>query len=193
MGTLKNSITARRFSLLNQKKEVLFHVKDLAALWGISNLNTLRVLLKRYADMGIFYRVYRGFYSNLPISELDPILLGAKALHGPCYLSTESVLFEAAYLGQIPQVYTFVGEKNHHFSIGPNHYKCRQLQARYLYNREGIEERNGILVACPERALCDLLYFNPKAHLDKKPSWSTVKALQKKLAYPLTPDRYDRS
>lgn len=193
MSTLKNNIVARRFLLLQQKKELLFHIRDLAALWGISNLNTLRVLLKRYTDAGIFYRIYRGFYSTLPLSELDPVLLGAKALHGPCYLSAESVLFETAYLSQVPQVYTFVGEKNRRFSIGSFHYKCRQLHSQYLYNREGIEEKEGVLVASPERAICDLLYFNSKAHLDKKPSWGIIKALQKKLGYPLTPERYDRS
>ena len=193
MSTLKTNISARRFALLNQRKEQLFHINDLAVLWGISNLNTLRILLKRYTDAGIFYRVYRGFYSTVPLSALDPILLGAKAIHGPCYLSTESVLFEAGYLAQVPQSITFVGEKNHHFSIGSNHYKCRQLSPQYLYNGAGVEEKNGFLAAGPERALCDLLYFNPKAHLDKETSWSTVKVLQKKLGYTLTPERYDRS
>src|SRR3989338_8203390 len=118
MSTLKNNISARRMALLAQKKETIFHIDDLANLWEIADRNTLRVTLKRYTDNKLLYRIYRGFYSLSPFSELDPILLGAKALHAFCYLSTETILWEEGYMSQAPSVYTFISTISKQFRIG---------------------------------------------------------------------------
>ena len=67
MSTLRNNTSAKRIALLASKNESIFHIKDLANLWAISDANTLRVTLKRYTDQGVLFRIYRGFYSLLPV------------------------------------------------------------------------------------------------------------------------------
>lgn len=191
MSTLKNNITAQRIALLAAKGEVIFHINDLANLWGIQNMNTLRVTLRRYIQNGLLYRIYRGFYSLMPMENLDPLLVGAKALHKFCYLSTETVLYNSGFISKKPQSLTFVSEISVKFSIGKNKYISRQLNVKYLYQPNGIYKKDGVNISTDERAAADMLYFNPYANFDKPVNWKKIKAMQKKIGYPLTPNRYD--
>lgn len=190
MSTLKNNITAQRIQQLAQKGEVLFHTKDLANLWQISHPNTLRVTLKRYVQSGLLNRIHRGFYSLVPLNQIDPLLLGAKAIHQFCYLSLQSVLYPAGYVSQPPSAHTFVSEKSKRFQMGDYKYIGRQLAPQFLYHPEGIEIIDAVQRATPERAIVDMLYFNPKVHFDKKIPWKKIRAIQQKIGYPLTPHRY---
>lgn len=191
MSTLKNNISAQRIALLAKKQEIIFHVDDLANLWEIADRNTLRVTLKRYTDNQLLYRIYRGFYALLPLSELDPVMLGAKALHQFCYISTETVLWREGFISQTPSMYTFISSISKDFRIGPHRFKSRKLHDRYLYQPEGLITQNGVKQALPERAIADMLYFNPLFHFDRPVQWGKIKKIQKEVGYPLTPHRYD--
>lgn len=191
MSILKRNITAIRIAALATRNERLFHIKDLANIWRILDSHLLRITINRYVRNGLLYQIYRGFYSLLPLERLNPLLLGSKAIHGFCYLSTESVLFQTGYISQKISTYTFAGEKNKKISVGNDTFLCRQLHARFLYNPDGIVQKNGILIASIERAIADMLYFNPKYHFDHIVDWKKIILIQKKIGYPLTPNRYD--
>ena len=191
MSTGKVNVTAKRIALLSAKDEKIFHAADLANLWLIDNKNTLYTLLKRYTKNGLLFRVYKGLYSLLPINELDPLLLGAKALHEFCYLSTETVLFREGYISQKINSLTFISAKSRQFKIGSYQFISRKLATRFLYQPEGIIEYQGVRIATVSRAIADLLYFNPYFHFDKAVNWRAVKLLQQKIGYPLTFNRYD--
>jgi hypothetical protein len=45
-------------------------------------------------------------------------------------------------------------------------------------------------MALPERAVADLLYYNPKAYFDAPLNWKKIQRIQKKIGYPLTPQHY---
>lgn len=186
-----SSSQAHRIVLLASSNEKLFHVKDLANLWNIKNENTLYTVLKRYSQAGLLYRIYKGFYSLLPSEKLDPVLLGAKAIHQFCYLSTESVLYAEGYISQKVDPLTFVSEKSFKFKINGHSYVNRKLADKFLYQPEGIIEKNGIKFATTQRAIADMLYFNPFFHFDKKVDFQEIKKLQLKIGYPLTFNRYD--
>ncbi|MFH1218824.1 MAG: hypothetical protein V1679_03210 [Candidatus Peregrinibacteria bacterium] len=190
MSTLKKNITPKRLAMLLSTNEKIFHINDLANLWKIDNKNTLRVTLKRYVQDELLHRIYRGFYSVVPINELNPVLIGAKAIHEFCYLTMETVLYQEGFIGQNIDYYTFVSEKSLRFSIGKHNFISRQLKKDFLYNPEGVYLKNDVQIATPERAVCDLLYFNPKYHLDRPIDWEKIKKMQKILGYPLTPKRY---
>ncbi len=187
----KSSIQARRIAILAQKSETVFHIKDLANLWDIRDQKTLRMTVKRYADSALIFRIYRGFYSTLPLEKLDPEWVGFKALHTYCYLSTETVLFKAGTISQKPNYITFVSGHSKKFAIGGMDFSSRKLQDLFLYNSEGISQKNGFRTASVERAIADMLYFNPLCPFDKKIDWKAIKNIQKKIGYPLTTDRYD--
>lgn len=180
--------TSDRIAVLARQDCPIFHAKDLARLWGISNENTLYTMLKRYTKRGLIFRVYKGMYSILPIERLDPLFLGLKALHSYAYVSTETILVEEGFITQVIYSYTLVSSHSRHFKIGDYEFKSRKLKDEYLFNAAGITSVNGVLKATPERAAADLLYFNPKAYFDGMEfmDFDKIKELQKEIGYPIT-------
>ena len=177
-----------RFSQLAKLGILIFHTGDLANLWQIKNAHNLHITLKRYVDKGLLVRIYRGMYSLKPVEELDPPLLGIKALHGYCYVSAETVLAEGGIIQQAIEQITLVSSASRKFSIGNYNFYSRKLADKFLYNEAGITEKDGIRKASVERAAADLLYFNPKAHFDAERliDWRKVRQIQKSVGYPLT-------
>jgi len=179
--------TKNRFAKLASLGETIFHIDDLANIWNISNKHTLRVTLLRYTKAGNIKRLYRGLYSLNKISDLDPYLIGIKALHSPAYISCESVLFNRGIINQPPQEITLVSEFSKHIIIGNNKYRSRQLSPNFLFNDAGIEIINKTRVASIERAVADIYYFNPKKYLDMVSSkiinWKKVKEIIKTVGY----------
>ena len=188
MSTEKTNITANRFALLARMNETIFHTGDLYNLWGFKNTNNLYTTLKRYVKAGLLYRVYNGLYSIHPVTELDPYLLGIKALHKYSYVSVESVLADEGIMLQSLNYITLISSISKRFLINDNHYYSRRLHDRYLHNNAGIIEKNGLRIATVERAVADLLYYNPGAYFDGDAliPWDKVNALQQVIGYKIT-------
>ena len=180
-------------AVLMRQKEQVFHTQDLAVLWGISNKNNLHTVIKRYCKKGILHRIYKGMYSTVPLNEIHPWKLGAKALHDYCYISAETILQKEGFINAAVRDITFVSNKSRVFCIGSNFYRSRKLQERFLFNPAGITEENSVKIATPERAIADMLYFNPRANFDRPVDWEKVKRIQQAIGYPLTKDRYVHS
>ena len=185
MSTGYNNIPASRIAVLHRTGEVLFHAREIATLWAISDMNTLYTTLKRYCQNKILFRVHKGLYSLVALSKLEPMLMGLKALHQFGYVSTETVLFREGLISQWPAVVTLVSAKSLRFVVGKNQYRTRKLKNDFLFQSEGIVVKNGINMATLERAVADMLYFNPQFHFDvpKLINWKKVKLLQKKVGY----------
>ncbi len=185
----KNS-NLNRFAELARLGEVVFHANDLANLWRISNKNTLYTTLKRYVGKGLLFRIHKGFYAIKPITEIDPLLLGTKALHEYAYVSCETILAEEGIIQQNVPAITLVGMKTKRFTIGAYQYYARKLADPFLYQSTGImTKENGVRKATRERAVADLLHFNPKAYFDaaRLVDWKAVHILQKEIGYSFTP------
>jgi len=194
MSTVKNNQKGRkgsykeRFVQLAKLGILVFHASDLANLWQIQNPNTLHTTLKRYAREGLIIRIQRGLYSLLPVEKIDPKLLGLKVLHRYAYISTETVLVQAGIIFQsIPQI-TLISSVSQKFAMGKNQYTCRKLADKFLFNDAGIVSEQGMQIATVERAVADLLYFNPKYYFDAKNliNWKKVRTIQKQVGYPQT-------
>jgi len=172
-------------NLLLNSSQNLFHTQDLALLWDIQNKNTLYTTIKRYVKRGILFRVYKGFYSKIPIEKVDPIKLGKKSLHSFCYLSTESILTREGIISQSIPYITLISSKSKKFKIKGNTYLSRQMKDEFLFNEFGVEKKNNIKQATIERAVADLLYYNPNYHFDGPSliNWEKVKEIQKKVGF----------
>lgn len=168
--------------LLKQKRQI-FHTQDLGILWNTHNKNTLYTTIKRYLQKEILYQVHKGLYSTVPLNQLNPVSLGIAHLHAYAYLSTESVLFQHGVISQPSQYITLISNRSSRFSIGPHHYRCRQLNDKSLYNNIGVDASGDYPIASPERAVTDLLYFNPRQHLDGKIliNWPQVTIIKQAL------------
>lgn len=176
-----------RLSRIATLGEVVFHSGDLANLWGIFNKNTLHTTLSRYASAGIIHRIYKGLYAVKKIGDIDPLLLGAKAIHSFAYVSCESVLYQNGILNQSPQEITFVGQHSKHFSVNGIRYRSRKMRDEFLFNGAGIEIKDGVRIASLSRAVADMLYFNPRKYFDVGDSkiipWNKVKEIADAIGY----------
>ncbi|MBI4999793.1 hypothetical protein HZB97_03425 [Candidatus Gottesmanbacteria bacterium] len=164
----------------------IFHIADLGLLWEITNKNTLYTTIKRYRKRGVLIPIHKGFYTTVPLSQIDPVSLGAGFLHRFAYLSTESVLAQDGVISQIPQAITLVSPVSKKFTIGNFSFLSRRLKPKFLYQTVEIEDKNGVFVASLERAVADMLYFNPQYYFDnpKLVNWQKVKSIQKEMGYP---------
>jgi len=162
----KTNIKQRRFAQIATLEDTLFHSGDLANLWDIQKPDTLHTTLSRYVKQGILHRVYKGFYSIKAIDSIHPWLIGLKAIHEHAYISTETILYAAGVINQKPSCVTLVSGKSMRFRIGAVMYYSRRMTDAFLYNPAGIEVKEGIRRASIERAVADLLYYNPRVYID---------------------------
>lgn len=163
----------------------LYHTQDLALLWGVTNKNTLYTAIKRYVKRGILVSVYKGLYSTVPLDQLNPLELGKAIIHNYTYLTNESVLNQLGVINQISHGYTFVAKKSQTVDVGGLTFFYRKLKDNYLLNPIGVIDNNGILTASLERAVADMLYFDPLYHFDlpENINWKKVKQIQKEVGY----------
>ncbi len=185
-NTRNSDTTNNRFFMLARTGESLFHSNDLANLWCITDANTLHTTLKRYVDRGYLTRLYKGFYAlGLP-NDIDPFVLGLKALHSYGYVSTESVLVREGVMAQSLAATTLIAAEPKRFTVLGERFVVRQLAPLHLYNPVGVrEEKKGVRVATVARAVADLLYYVPTAYFDA-PSlvpWDEVRSIECELGY----------
>lgn len=170
--------------LLRQHKRI-FHTQDLAMLWGIANKNTLYTTITRYADRCILFPIQKSLYATVPLPELDPRAVAVAAMHRFAYVSCETVLTEAGLINHVIPTITIVSDQSRRFHIAGIDVRSRQLHDLFLFNPTGITRINGIPQATRERAIADILYFNPKTHFDAPIRWARVRAMQQAIGYPL--------
>lgn len=179
------SINKQKLDILLKQPKKLFHTKDLELLWNITNKNTLYSTINRYLKKGYLIQLHRGFYSCVEPSNINAIELGASAIHEYCYLSTESVLAKGGVIFQSVPHFTFCSSKNKKIILAGQSFISRQLKDRFLFQSAGIINQQNYSEASLERAVADMLYFNPKYYFDLKTAidWKKVKAIQKEVGY----------
>jgi hypothetical protein len=101
-------------------------------------------------------------------------------------LSTESILVLAGVIFQAAYTLTFVSDLSKKITVGPTSFLFRQLKPEFLHNPAGVINQNGSFAATTERAVADMLYFNPRFYFDATDSidFEKVKAIQKEVGYP---------
>ena len=170
------------FILLKQNKKI-FKTDDLALLWGITNRNTLLTTIKRYLKKEILYSIRKGVYSVIQPDKLNPCLLGTAYVTGFCYVSLQTVLSQENLINQEPNAIMLIGNRTLNFNIGNNQYICRKMKSKLLHNLVGIDLNQEFPIATIERAIVDILYYNPNFYFDKDISkyQNKIKLIQKEL------------
>lgn len=174
-----------KIDMLLKQEQHLFHTRDLALLWGIDNTNTLYTTIKRYVKKGVLIPIHKGFYSTVLLDKIDPLELGLSFLHGFGYVSCESVLSLAGVIFQSQNYITLVSSVSKKFALAGHHFLARRLKPTYLFNDAGLYTQAGVTKASTERAVADLLYFNPQYHFDNKQpvDWTKVSRIQQEVGY----------
>jgi len=177
-----------RFAKIAQLGGTIFHSGDLANLWGITDANTLHTTLKRYVQRGLLVRLYKGLYALRELRELDPREVGVAAVHRYAYVSTETLLAQAGIIQQVVPCTTLISSVSRRFTVSGHCYRVRRLADRFLFRSEGITIEGGVHTATVERAIADMLYFNPRMYFDGDKmhaiNWDAVYALAQVIGYP---------
>ena len=178
--------SGERFSRLAAMGEQVFHADDLANLWDIRNASTLHLTLSRYVAQGFLYRVQKGLYSIKKPADLHPYVVGLKTLHGPAYISCETVLFDMGIISQPPRFISIVSGASRRFTLTGHDYRSRKLADAFLFNDAGVNTKDGARIADLPRAVADTLYFNPKKHFDVPSAihWDAVWDIVRAIGYP---------
>lgn len=178
-------IRDQKIKKLLQDSNNLYHTQDLAVLWGINNSNTLYTTIKRYIKRGFLIKIYKGFYSIVSLEKVDPVCIGIAGLHRYGYVSTESILVKEGLIFQDVRYITLVSDISKRFEIAGHKFLVRKIKDDYLYNETGIIMKNGTRFASIERAVADMLYFNPNYYFDAKNSinWKKVEEIKNKIGY----------
>lgn len=162
----------------------IFYTDDLQLIWDVKRSNTLYTTLKRYVQKGILYRIKKGIYSYINPDKLDILEVANFLIKKYCYLSTETILRREGIIFQQSNQLTFVS--NYSAKLVYKNYliRVRKLADKYLYNNLGIIKKETHNEASLDRAVADILYFNPRFYFDNpKFKMKKVKSLQKQIGY----------
>jgi len=155
MGTISKT---KAIQILHQKRINLFDIAAARKIFGIKKENTLYKLLQRLEKEKVVERIAKGKYHFL-FREVNDFEL-ANFLINPSYISLESALSFYGILPQFPYTITSVTPlKSRKIILKEKEYEFLHLDKKYFL---GCQRLNRFLIALPEKALLDELYFVSK-------------------------------
>lgn len=155
MGTISKT---KAIQILHQKRINLFNVADAKKIFGIKKENTLYKFLQRLEKKKVIERIAKGKYHFL-FREINDFEL-ANFLINPSYISLESALSFYGILPQFPYTITSITPfKSRKIILKGKEYEFLHLDKKYFF---GFQKLNHFLIALPEKAFLDELYFVSK-------------------------------
>lgn len=158
---------SQRLKILMESKKTVFRAKDLQSLWQENPRNTV-VIAKRMVAKNLILKLAKGYYAlnkEYNICELANLIIS------PSYLSFNSALFFWGACFQISDTAHSVALLNYQKEIGNKTYKYQAMKRELFFNLNGVDLKNNISIASPERALLDAFYFGAAANVD---NWDKI-------------------
>ena len=112
--------------------------------------------LQYYAKKGALRNPRKGIYTKLKYNEEEM----ACALLKPSYISLEYVLSRAGVTFQFSGEITCISYQSRTIEVDDVMYVFRQINPMIWTNMQGIEQRESVAIATPERAFLDMLYLS---------------------------------
>lgn len=143
---------------ISERKTKFFSVVDFQRLFNL-NYQAAKRAINRYIKSDIFVKVKKGLYFLKTKPPLDFEI--ANIVYQPSYISFESAL---SYHGIIPEtIYGMISatpSKSKEIKIGNIQFSYKRIKKEcYLGYRPQKINDNIVLIAEPEKALADFLYF----------------------------------
>ena len=137
----------------------LFSVLDYQRILGIDNYGSARSSISRYLKLGIIQKARKGLYflDDNPPSEFEI----ANKLYQPSYISFETAL---SFYGIIPEtifeITSATPKTTRNFTVNSLKFSYKKIKKDCFVGYQPKKIQNVIiLMAEPEKALADLLYF----------------------------------
>jgi len=153
---------AQRLKILSNLGKTVFTLKNLQNLWG-SNLYTTKIIAKRMVDKKLITRIERGYYA---LDEKFTLYELANLIISPSYVSLNSSLFHHGISFQVSNIITSVSLLSYQRKVREMTFKYYAMKDSLFFNLEGINYKDNLAIARPERAILDCFYFNVLPNID---------------------------
>ena len=141
--------------ILNSSRSV-FNIQSLRILTECENSQKLTQSLHYYIKEGKIRNPRRGIYTKAMYDEQEM----ASSLFRPAYISLEYVLQRAGVVFQFDDTVTCVSYLNRIVEVDDKTYQFRIINPELWIGMEGIEQKDNVLIATPERAFLDMVYLS---------------------------------
>ena len=141
--------------ILGSQKTV-FTLQSLMMLTECSDTKKLTKSLHYYAKNGKLLNPRKGVYAKLKYDEQEM----ACSLFRPSYISLEYVLGRAGVVFQWDDTVTSVSYLSREVDVDGKTYRFRKINPEIWVGMEGIEQRDGVAMATPEKAFLDIVYLS---------------------------------
>ena len=142
-------------TILRSRKTV-FTLQSLMMLTECSDTKKLTKSLHYYSKGGKLLNPRKGVYTKLKYDEREM----ACSLFRPSYISLEYVLGRAGVVFQWDDTVTSVSYLSREVDVDGKTYRFRKINPEIWVGMEGIEQRDGVAMATPEKAFLDTVYLS---------------------------------
>ena len=144
-----------RLKILVESGRTVFTPLELRMLWREEELNA-KVSALRMAEKKLLLRLGKGYYAlnnNYNVYEL------ANRIVSPSYVSFQAALQYAGLNFQPQGEVGSVAGINYRRILDGRLYTYSAMKPEIFFNTDGLVPRGGVIIASPERAVLDSLYF----------------------------------
>ena len=141
--------------ILNSPRTV-FTIQSLLMLSGLNDSKKITKSLHYYTNDGKILNPRRGIYTKLQYDVLEMTC----SLFRPSYISMEYVLQRAGVVFQWDDSITCISYLSRTVEVDNRLYQYRKINPELWIGMEGIEQRDNIAIAIPERAFLDMMYLS---------------------------------
>ena len=159
---------------LGEIPRTAFNTNGIALLLNEKRGDSLTKKLNYYVQKGLLLNPRKGIYAK---RNYNPEEL-AGLVFVPSYISLEYVLQKAGVIFQYDSAITSVSYLSREIEMDGRTFRYNQIKREILYNLEGIELRDNISIATPERALLDMMYLHPECYFDNLRAVSKRRVIQ---------------
>lgn len=161
---------------LREREISLFTPLGFKRIFKIKNTNTLYKILERLSKKGILKRLTKKKYLFLFAKYSDFQI--ANFLYSPSYISLESALSFYGIISQFPyQITSVTPKKTKIIKAFGKEFSFSHIKPELFF---GYEKKDEFLIATPEKALFDYLYFCKKGLRNFERSDFDFKSIEKK-------------
>jgi predicted transcriptional regulator of viral defense system len=150
------------YRTLEKNNYYIFSIDDLSLFYPHEKRSNLKKLVYRWKKRGLIQSLKRGLYELIYPSEFNiPDVYIANKLYSPSYVSLETALSHYSIIPEVSMAVTSITTKaTRRFKNKHGFFVYHTVNTR-VFTGYQIEENQGfeILIAEPEKALVDYLYF----------------------------------
>lgn len=155
----------------------MFRLSDIAMIFPSTDNKYLANKMGYYVQTGRLLNPRKGIYAK---PDYDPLEF-ANLLYTPSYISLEYVLQQAGIIFQYDSRYTSVSYLSREIEVDDKIYNYRRIKEEVIIDTTGINRKDNVNIATPERAFLDILYLNKDFYFDN------INSLDKQLITRILP------